>query len=113
LSNFWSPPAQLGVYLKEISFGSGPLTLLEATGLPLGLFVDAKYEVRSTLVRPGEALLLFTDGLTDSIFGKDPEARVRDALRGNSKKTMARLQSLIDSRLNQDDVTILLVRRKQ
>src|SRR5262249_42425404 len=71
-----------------IIFGSGDLTVLEATGLPLGLFMDTKYEARSALVRRGEALLLFTDGLTDSIFGKDPERRLRDVLVGTSEKTM-------------------------
>ena len=60
--------------------------------MPLGLFTDAEYEARKAVIRPGGALLLFTDGLTDSIPGKHPEDRLRDALADNSGRTMAKLQ---------------------
>ena len=53
-----------------IVFGSGSATLLEATGMPLGLFPEAEYEARTALLPPGGALLVFTDGFTDSISGR-------------------------------------------
>ena len=56
-----------------IVFGSESATLLEATGMPLGLIPDAAYEVGTALLPPGGALLLFTDGLTDSIAGENAE----------------------------------------
>jgi hypothetical protein len=56
-------------------------------------------------------LLLFTDGLTDSISGTDPEERLRDALAGPAGTEVGRLKALVDPQLNEDDVTILLVRR--
>jgi sigma-B regulation protein RsbU (phosphoserine phosphatase) len=59
--------------------GSGSMTLPEATGMPLGLFAGAKYESGTAVVGPGGLLLLFTDGLTDSIPGENPEGRLRDA----------------------------------
>jgi len=90
---------------------SGSTTFLKATGMPLGLFADAEYEVGRGVIRAGGSLLLFTDGLTDSIPGRDPENRLRDALADNSEGTLATLQSLVDRKLNQDDVTILLVKR--
>ncbi len=94
-----------------IVFGSGPPFTLEATGLPLGLFPEAEYEARTALLSPGGALLIFTDGLTDSISAEDPEARLRDALAGSSARTMLTLKSLVDPHFNEDDITILLVKR--
>jgi sigma-B regulation protein RsbU (phosphoserine phosphatase) len=94
-----------------IVFGAGSTTSLEATGVPLGLFTGTEYEAGAAVLRPDSALLLFTDGLTDSIPGKNPEDRLRDALAKNSGRTMAEIKSLIDPKLNHDDVTILLVKR--
>jgi len=94
-----------------ILFGSGCAQSLEATGVPLGLFPDAAYTANTALLTPGGALLLFTDGLTDSISGENAEDRLRDALAGDSGKTMNILKSLISPHFNEDDITILLVKR--
>ena len=94
-----------------ILFSSGSTTFLEATGPPLGLFIDAEYEARITIIGSGDTLLIFTDGLTDSIQGKNPENRLRDALAESAPQTMATLKSLVDPKFNEDDVTILLVKR--
>jgi sigma-B regulation protein RsbU (phosphoserine phosphatase) len=92
-------------------FGSGSAIALEATGMPLGLFPQAAYEARTALLSPGGALLVFTDGLTDSISGENAENRLRDALADTSGSTMSILKSLVDPEFNEDDVTILLVKR--
>jgi sigma-B regulation protein RsbU (phosphoserine phosphatase) len=94
-----------------ILFGSGSRRSLDATGLPLGLFSDAAYEAGTVLLPPGGALLLFTDGLTDSISGENAEGRLRDALADVSGETMPLLKSLVDPHFNEDDITILLVKR--
>ena len=94
-----------------IVFCSGSTTLLEATGMPLGLFSEAEYEARTAVIAPGGALLLFTDGLTDSIPGQNPEDRLRDALTDSSGRRMSLLKSLVDPKFNDDDVTILLLKR--
>jgi serine phosphatase RsbU (regulator of sigma subunit) len=91
--------------------GPGSTTLLEATGVPLGLFADAQYETGSTVVHVGDTLLLFTDGLSDSISGSDPERLLREALAEQSGRTMSNLKSLINPKFNEDDVTILLLKR--
>jgi serine phosphatase RsbU (regulator of sigma subunit) len=59
-----------------IVFGSGPEVGLEATGMPLGLFSEADYEARTALLSFGGSLLVFTDGLTDSISGDNAERSV-------------------------------------
>jgi sigma-B regulation protein RsbU (phosphoserine phosphatase) len=94
-----------------ILFCSGSATFLQATGIPLGLFIDAEYDAGTAVIPPGGALLLFTDGLIDSIPGKNPNDRLRDALVDNSRTAMATLESLVDPKLNEDDVTILLLKR--
>ena len=94
-----------------IVFGSGSTTALEATGMPLGLFAEAAYEALTALLFPGGALLVFTDGLTDSISGQNPEDRLPDALTDGCRRTMSNLKSLVDPKFNDDDVTILLVKR--
>src|SRR5262249_1546684 len=95
------------------SYSASVTKSLGATGTPLGLFPDAEYEVRSAQLDPGDSLLLFTDGLTDSISGHDPEARVHTILEAgiDMKKMMLKLRSLIEAKLNLDDVTIVLVAR--
>ncbi len=92
-------------------FGPGATTSLSATGLPLGLFPEAPYESRTTVLFPGGALLVFTDGLTDSIAGENPEHRLRDALADRSQRRMSLLKLLVNPKFNEDDVTILLVKR--
>jgi sigma-B regulation protein RsbU (phosphoserine phosphatase) len=90
---------------------SGSMTFLEATGMPLGLFAETDYETRTAVFSRGSTLLMFTDGLTDSIQGEHPENRLLDAFAENAGRTMANLKSLVDPKFNEDDVTILLVKR--
>ncbi len=45
---------------------AGQQNLLEATGVPLGLFCTAKYGVHQIDLVPGDLLLLYTDGLTEA-----------------------------------------------
>ena len=96
-----------------IVYCAGSATSLEATGLPMGLLTGAEYEAGAAIVPPGGTLLLFTDGLTDSIPGNDPAGRLRGAISDNPAKTMSNLKSLIDPRFKEDDVTILLVKRTE
>ncbi len=91
--------------------GPGPAVFLRATGMPLGLLSDARYELGTAIIPPGGVLLLFTDGLTDAIPGDAPEARLCEALVGDSAKTMLQLRALVNPKFNEDDVTLLLVRR--
>ena len=91
--------------------GSGSTRFLEATGLPVGLFPSAEYEARVTTMHPGDLLLIFTDGLPDSVFGESPESRLREVLTGEPRSSLANLEGLVDPTLNQDDITILILKR--
>jgi sigma-B regulation protein RsbU (phosphoserine phosphatase) len=96
-----------------IVYCAGSATSLDATGMPMGLLSCAEYEAGAAILSPGGTLLLFTDGLTDSIPGNDPAGRLRGAISDNPAKTMSNLKSLIDPRFKEDDVTILLVKRTE
>lgn len=94
-----------------ILFSSNLVTYLESTGIPLGLFSEAKFDCRTVTMPAGAKLLMFTDGLPDGIGGQSPEQRICDALRSDAEQTMPVLGSLIDPKFNEDDVTILLLKR--
>jgi sigma-B regulation protein RsbU (phosphoserine phosphatase) len=95
---------------------------IAATGLPLGAFCDEKFAASRARLEPGQAILLFTDGLTEArnsagaMYGSD---RLRDL-------ALARLGAappdLVSSCLEDlrafrgglpagDDLTILAIRR--
>jgi sigma-B regulation protein RsbU (phosphoserine phosphatase) len=91
--------------------GPGSTKALEATGVPLGLFAGATYEKRAAKMAPGDILLIYTDGLTDSVAGDSPEERVRAAVTTDPHRSLSNLQALVDPKLNEDDVTVLLAKR--
>ena len=84
---------------------------LQATGIPLGLFDDAAYKTDTAVLVAGGALLVFTDGLTDSIADDQPEERLRAVLADSTRTSISDLKSLIDPKFNEDDVTVLLIKR--
>lgn len=92
---------------------SGSTKFLEATGMPLGMFIDADYKIDTAALAGGGALLVFTDGSTDSIAGDQPEQRLRGVLADSSRTMMSNLKSLINAKFNEDDVTVLLIRRTE
>ncbi len=53
-------------HLPPLVLRNGQVTPLPATGVPLGLFCGSKYGIRTVELRPGEGLLLYTDGLTEA-----------------------------------------------
>jgi len=84
---------------------------LEATGTALGWFDDTTYGVGRMILPPDGGLLIYTDGLPDAIGGNSPEDRLYGALDHDLASTMSNLKALVDPRFNEDDVTMLLVKR--
>jgi sigma-B regulation protein RsbU (phosphoserine phosphatase) len=118
--------------LRYLNAGHNPPVILNAAGrreplgacgMCLGMFPDSEYECRSTRVEPGDIVLLYTDGVTESRnsdkeeFGEDrlidfilrrrevPAASVIKGLR-------AELAAFSGSEARDDDMTIVLIKRK-
>ena len=94
-----------------IVWGPQPATFLEPTGTALGWFEDMTYDAGRLVIPPDGGLVIFTDGLPDSIPGDRPEESLCRALHPNLSRTMANLKALVDPRFNEDDVTVLLLKR--
>lgn len=66
--------------------GSGRWGLIEAEGVALGLLSDAQYVGVDGVLRPGDALLLYTDGLVE-VPGRDLDLGI-DKLLGEAERLM-------------------------
>lgn len=97
--------------------------LLDSTGLPLGLFCGAQYEVRNISLGAGESLVLYSDGITeaqnpggdeyqeDRLVGslRDHFEQGVDAMADGVLQAVARF---CQTRPPVDDMTLLIVRRR-
>ena len=93
-----------------------------APGYPLGIDVDAQYARCEIALRPGDLLLLHTDGLEETLdpagdpLGDGPVARCLEGARGSPPAAvLVRLQDVMRKHRGAapvaDDVTILAIRR--
>jgi hypothetical protein len=76
------PPA------AQFDAGSGRWSLRETAGPALGLMPDAAYTADRSVLRPGDALLLYTDGLVE-VPGRDLSVGI-DKLLGAAEHLVAR-----------------------
>jgi sigma-B regulation protein RsbU (phosphoserine phosphatase) len=80
------------VLLRAGAPGPSPL---DTAGLLLGILPEAKYESRETAVRPGDVLVLYTDGITEArradgrLFGEQRLAAVLTAARTGTPEDIA------------------------
>jgi sigma-B regulation protein RsbU (phosphoserine phosphatase) len=90
-------------------------------GFPVGLIPDASYVAACVALRPGDALVLYSDGVTEAIDPDDEMfgvSRLREVLLGQHDAPLETLQrTILDSvrafsrGANQaDDITLLVVR---
>ena len=101
--------------------GKGVRTL-SATGLPLGIFPERGYEEGETRLEPEDALLLFTDGVTerrnesDDEFGESRLIDLAHGARGSCAQEMLRtlgasIKEFGGQAVLQDDLTIVVLKR--
>jgi len=95
--------------------------MLGEGGVALGVFPDAEFDVRALGVEPGDVILLYTDGVTDTI-GKDGEMfeieRLIEVLHRNADQPSESIIDAIRLALDDyadptapvDDVTLVCVR---
>jgi serine phosphatase RsbU (regulator of sigma subunit) len=95
---------------------------LRTTGLPLGIVGDTTWEVNTTQIPPGDALVLYTDGVTDAqsqdgaMFGQDRLLSVLRACRGLSAQEMeeavlSEIHEFVGDAPRFDDLTLMVVAR--
>jgi serine phosphatase RsbU (regulator of sigma subunit) len=97
----------------------GDVTSLDSRSTPLGIFFDARYSDGRVTMKPGETMLLYTDGITearrgDSLFG---EEGLVDAMRALVAWPTDKLPALLLERALAfsdgclgDDVALLVLR---
>jgi len=51
----------------------GRVERLECGGLPLGVFTDTRYESGEVCLEPGDTLVLYTDGVVESMDGSEAD----------------------------------------
>src|ERR1700730_175584 len=102
---------------------NGTLETLEAGGLPLGIQSTAKYETASLELKPGDALIFFTDGVVEAFNESGEEfgnARWLSAIRNlpdwDAQLTLQLLMKCVDEFVGatrqSDDITCLVFRSR-
>jgi sigma-B regulation protein RsbU (phosphoserine phosphatase) len=93
-------------------------------GMPLGVFEDAKFGERELQLKPGETLLVYTDGVTEAmneakdLFGED---RLEKAVTGVAslspekiaERVIEQVEGFVLEAERSDDITLLAIQRRK
>ncbi|HKF26092.1 MAG TPA: PP2C family protein-serine/threonine phosphatase [Candidatus Acidoferrum sp.] len=101
--------------------GEAQIERLPASGVPFGISPDAAYETATVELGPGDALVLFTDGVVEAFNGKGQEftdARLVDEVRRlpdwDAQRSLQFLMQCVDEFVGatkqSDDITCLVLR---
>ncbi len=110
-------------HLPPLLVRAGNLRTLEVTGMIVGAFPEARFGTGRLALEPGDTLVAYTDGLTEpeSPSGEEfGEERLRAAvsqratqpLAGLIEGVMGEVLQWSDSMALQDDMTMLVIRRR-
>ena len=103
---------------------AGTIEELELGGSPLALFEDANYELHEVALSPGDAVIMYTDGVTEALdsqweqFGTERlEVVIRQNYRASSEELAERILEAVrqftSGAAQSDDITLLVLRRTQ
>jgi len=100
----------------------GDVRFLESNDIPLGILKEYDFSLHTLLLNPKETLVLYTDGITESMDSKEKlygeEAFVKDLEKGSRESLEMFSQNLFDRAFEfaegkqTDDMTLLLFRRE-
>jgi serine phosphatase RsbU (regulator of sigma subunit) len=101
---------------------SGVVEQLKGNGLVMGLFAAVDYEVRQTVLAPGELLVLYSDGVTEASTGDGKEFGEDGLATFLAARTAMPCEEIVNQLVDHmrkwrgntsfaDDFTIMLVRR--
>ena len=99
-----------------------PTGMLEATGVPLGIFEDKIWKQDAVVIDPEGALVLYSDGITEAqnpagaFFGEERLKRVAGANSGRSAQElqaaiMLALREFVGTAPQSDDITLVVITR--
>jgi sigma-B regulation protein RsbU (phosphoserine phosphatase) len=108
---------------RPIYCHDGKIEIIEATGLPLGLFDDADYDEFTFRAKPGDMFVMFSDGILDAsnkaeeLFGRE---RVGEIVAANPQASANEIVKLIFQAVAEhasgeeafDDQTVVAIRVK-
>ena len=100
----------------------GSILQLASGGFPLGIMPGAEFEVGETKLVPGEALVIYSDGVSEANNIRDEEFgldRLEDVVGRNLASSAAGLRDKVESALSaftqtapaNDDITLVIVKR--
>ena len=101
----------------------GTVEQLASGGFPLGIMPMAEYDVGQLELQSGEALVIYSDGVSEAVNYKDEEfgmERLTEVIRKNLKTSASGLRDKVESALSDftqttpanDDITLVIVKRK-
>ncbi|MBX7174353.1 MAG: SpoIIE family protein phosphatase [Pyrinomonadaceae bacterium] len=101
----------------------GTVEKLDSGGFPLGIIPMAEYEVGELLLNPGEALVVYSDGVSEANNLKGDEygmERLANVIKTNLNRSASGLRDKVESSLSEftqtapagDDITLVIVKRK-
>jgi serine phosphatase RsbU (regulator of sigma subunit) len=96
--------------------------LLSQGGLPIGMMPGMKYQEGSVVFEPGDVLVIYSDGITESINEADEEfgeERLIEVLKKNHSRSASGIRDRIDEALSRfvgttasvDDMTLMIIKR--
>jgi serine phosphatase RsbU (regulator of sigma subunit) len=101
---------------------SGEIVRLEAGGLPIGISPEASYSERAVVFSPGDVLVIYSDGISESVNGEDEEfgeSRLIEVVRQNLDCPASCLRDRINEALRrfagaappEDDMSLIILKR--
>jgi len=108
-------------HLPPILLQHGAAVRLDSGGLPVGIFCDEKFSVERVQLVPGDALLLYTDGITETQDSSGVEYGIERLLKAVNSYLPPSSEEIVQMCLNDlndfrgrtaknDDVTMMAIR---
>ncbi|HST20324.1 MAG TPA: SpoIIE family protein phosphatase [Blastocatellia bacterium] len=101
---------------------TGEIIMLDQGGLPIGMMKGVQYQEATVFFNPGDSLIIYSDGITESINDRDEEfgeERLIEVVKHNLSRSASGIRDRIDEALSRfvgttapvDDMTLMIIKR--